>query len=181
MNSQENGVSGRKGGFGQMAQQVVVEMVDDLDGSVGQDVATVSFALDGRSYEIDLSEGNADKLRGLLADFVAAARRHRGGRAGRRARSAPSASADQNARQRAQAIREWAQEAGHQLSERGRIPANVVEAYEEAQRSGSPTKDAKAEAPANAEAPAKAEKDSGGEKETKSSRKKKTGLPSFSG
>jgi len=48
-----------------MAQKVDVRFVDDLDGSEAS--GTVSFALDGRAYEIDLSEENAAKLRDSLA------------------------------------------------------------------------------------------------------------------
>jgi nucleoid-associated protein Lsr2 len=155
-----------------MAQQVVVEMVDDLDGTVGEDVTTVSFALDGRIYEIDLCERNAEKLRNGLAEYIDASRRQRGGRAARRARGA-SSNADVGARQRAQAIREWAQSAGHQLSERGRIPANVVEAYEQAQQGGAsaaPAKDkpsaAKPAKRATAKAPAKSTEAKTGEPKT---------------
>jgi Lsr2 len=117
-----------------MAQKVVVEMVDDLDGTAGSDVTTVAFALDGRGYEIDLNESNAQKLRDSLAEFIVAARRRRSGRSGGSPRPAASAH-DATARERAHAIREWAREAGHEVSGRGRIPASVVEAYEEAQRS----------------------------------------------
>jgi Lsr2 len=121
-----------------MAQKVVVQMVDDLDGTAGSDVTTVAFALDGRGYEIDLNERNAQKLRDSLAEFIAAARRRRSGRGGGSSRSAVSAH-DAAARERAHAIREWAREAGHEVSGRGRIPASVVEAYEEAQRSAKAT------------------------------------------
>lgn len=160
-----------------MAQKVFVEMVDDLDGSVGEGVTTVGFALDGRSYEIDLNSGNAEKLRGELAQFIAAARRQRPGRTAARPQS--STTTDPAARERAHAIREWAREAGHEVSERGRIPAVVVEAYEAAQqpakKPAKPAKPAKeaAKEPA-AEAAPKAEK-------KKSSRAAKAKLPSFSG
>jgi hypothetical protein len=117
-----------------MAQKVFVEMVDDLDGSVGEDVATVGFALDGHSYEIDLNSENAEKLRQSLADFVAAARRQRSSRGSRAGKTRAGAPADPASRERAQAIREWAREAGHDVSDRGRIPANIVEAYEAAQK-----------------------------------------------
>jgi hypothetical protein len=116
-----------------MAQKVVVEIVDDLDGSVSAEVTTVNFALDGRSYEIDLNASNAQKLRTSLAEFVAAGRRakpRRGGAVVVRA----SSTHDSGARERAHAIREWASQAGHKVSDRGRIPAAVVEAYERAQR-----------------------------------------------
>lgn len=118
-----------------MAQKVFVEMVDDLDGSVGEDVATVGFALDGHSYEIDLNSQNAEKLRQSLAEFVAAARRQRSPRGPRAVGKARAgAPADPASRERAQAIREWAREAGHEVSDRGRIPANIAEAYEAAQQ-----------------------------------------------
>jgi len=167
-----------------MAQKVFVEMVDDLDGSVGEGVTTVGFALDGRSYEIDLNSGNAEKLRVSLAQFIAAARRHRPGRAA--ARPQASTTTDPAARERAHAIREWAREAGHEVSERGRIPAVVVEAYEAAQqpvkqpakqpakKPAKPAKDA-AKAPAAEPAP-KAEK-----KKSSRSAAAKAKLPSFSG
>ena len=115
-----------------MAQKVDVKYVDDLDGSAAS--GTVSFALDGKAYEIDLSDDNAAKLRDALATFVAAARRSGGsGRRGRGSRaageSAPSARADREA---TAAIRTWARENGHEVSERGRIPKAVVEAYQSA-------------------------------------------------
>lgn len=117
-----------------MAQKVFVEMVDDLDGSVGEDVATVGFALDGHTYEIDLSSKNAEKLRQSLAEFIAAARKRRPSRGSGKGRG--SASVDSTSRERAQAIREWARESGHEVSDRGRIPANIVEAYDAAQKRG---------------------------------------------
>ena len=119
-----------------MAQKVVVEMVDDLDGSPGGDVTTVGFALDGRSYEIDLNGRNAENLRASLAEFIAASRRHRAGRGGGTVKAAPAH--DAAARERAHAIREWAREAGHEVSGRGRIPAAVVDAYEQAQQAPEP-------------------------------------------
>jgi len=119
-----------------MAQKVIVEMVDDLEGSPGGDVTTVGFALDGRSYEIDLNSRNAEKLRDSLAEFIAASRRHRAGRGGGTAKVAPAH--DSAARERAHAIREWAREAGHEVSGRGRIPAAVVDAYAQAQQAPEP-------------------------------------------
>ncbi|HEY2095574.1 MAG: hypothetical protein QOC67_698 [Pseudonocardiales bacterium] len=139
-----------------MAQKVFVEMVDDLDGSVGEGVTTVGFALDGRSYEIDLNSGNAEKLRDSLAEFIAAGRRQRSGRTA--SRSQASASVDPAARERAHAIREWARGAGHDVSERGRIPAVVAEAYEAAQQATKKVvaKVTKAPAKTSAKAPVKA-------------------------
>jgi hypothetical protein len=115
-----------------MAQKVDVRFVDDLDGSEAS--GTVSFALDGRAYEIDLSEENAAKLRDSLATFVAAARRT-GSRRPRSQRSgtseAPAAPA-RPSREATAAVRTWARENGHEVSERGRIPKAVIEAYNSA-------------------------------------------------
>jgi hypothetical protein len=107
-----------------MAKKVQVTLVDDIDGS--EAVETVTFALDGASYEIDLSRANARKLRDAMSTYVANGRR--GGRArssgGRGSRG--SVRAD---REQVQAVREWARRNGHKVSDRGRIPATVIEAY----------------------------------------------------
>jgi Lsr2 len=117
-----------------MAQQVDVRYVDDLDGSTAS--GTVSFGLDGRSYEIDLSDENAAKLRDSLASFVAAARRSGGrssARRGRRSAEETEAPAPTRTnREETAAIRSWARENGHEVSERGRIPKAVLEAYRSA-------------------------------------------------
>ena len=115
-----------------MAQKVDVKYVDDLDGSAAS--GTVSFALDGRSYEIDLSDDNAGRLRDSLASFVAAGRRSgSSGRRGRVPRVAAEAPAPvRTDREVTTAIRSWARENGHEVSERGRIPKAVVEAYQSA-------------------------------------------------
>lgn len=112
-----------------MAQKVTVELVDDLDGTASGDISTVTFALDGAHYEIDLNEVNAARLRDSLADFVAAARRT-GGRIKRAALSKSPKSVD---REQTQAIRDWARRNGHDIAERGRIPASIITAFEEAQ------------------------------------------------
>jgi hypothetical protein len=128
-----------------MAQRVVVELVDDLDGTVSDDVSSVSFGLDGAEYEIDLSEDNAERLRDVLADFVAAARRT-GGRIKRSVgptKQAPRASAD---REQTKAIREWARHNGFELSDRGRIPSTVIDAFEEAHTTPSKTKKSRSKA-----------------------------------
>src|SRR6186713_872533 len=101
-----------------MAKKVTVTLVDDFDGEGAAD-ETVEFGLDGVSYEIDLSSKNASKLRNDLKQWVDAGRRV-GGR--RRGRSAGSG------RGRA-AIREWARRNGHNVSTRGRIPADVIDAF----------------------------------------------------
>ncbi|MFC4948164.1 histone-like nucleoid-structuring protein Lsr2 [Pseudonocardia sp. GCM10023141] len=110
-----------------MAKQTTVTLVDDLDGSEAD--GQVEFALDGRSYEIDLSEKNSAQLRDVLAPFVAAARRA-GGSSRRGAAvvaARPSSDRVQN-----QAIREWAQKQGLKISERGRIPSEVLDAFHKA-------------------------------------------------
>lgn len=115
-----------------MGQKVVVELVDDLDGTVSDDITTVSFGLDGVSYEIDLTEDNASKLRDAFADYVASARRT-GGRLKRGTAPAKAAARPATDREQTKAIRDWARENGYDLAERGRIPAHVISAYEEAQ------------------------------------------------
>ncbi|MGH3589296.1 MAG: histone-like nucleoid-structuring protein Lsr2 [Pseudonocardia sp.] len=108
-----------------MATQTTVTLVDDLDGSNADE--QVQFMVDGKSYEIDLSEANSKKLRDAFAPYVAAARRAGGRRRGGTATAAaPRSSSD---REQNQAIREWAQKQGMKISERGRIPASVLEAY----------------------------------------------------
>lgn len=119
-----------------MAQQVLVQLVDDLDGMSSDDISTVHFGLDGVEYEIDLSGANAEQLRKTLADFVGVARRT----GGRLRRGAPAGGKSASSGE-AHLIREWALENGYELSGRGRIPSHVVEAYKEA--SASPKRPAK--------------------------------------
>jgi hypothetical protein len=111
-----------------MAQKVTVSLVDDLSGAQADE--TVEFGLDGKNYVIDLSTTNAEKLRTALADFVAAARRPGGGR--RKAAGAVATRPSAVDREQNQAIREWARKKGMEVSDRGRIPADVLEAYHQA-------------------------------------------------
>ena len=105
-----------------MAQRVSIILTDDIDGSPA--VETLSFALDGVNYEIDLSEANAAKLREAAQPFIAVARKTSGrARAGRR-RTVGGTSATE--------IREWALSQGMQVSARGRVSAEVRAAYEAA-------------------------------------------------
>jgi hypothetical protein len=112
-----------------MAQKVQVVLIDDIDG--GDADETVTFALDGVTYEIDLNADNAAKLRDAFALWVGNARRVSGrsssGRGGARPSGRRSASGEDTA-----AIREWAKQNGHKVSERGRISAEVREAYAKA-------------------------------------------------
>src|SRR5687767_6324729 len=106
-----------------MARRMVVELTDDLDGSPAKE--TVTFSLDGRDMEIDLSEQHAKALRDALQPYVAGARKAGGtGRGRRRVGRAPARDADQ-----IRAIRDWARQQGMDVSERGRIPAKIEEAY----------------------------------------------------
>ena len=113
-----------------MAQKVHIVLEDDLDGSEATE--TVSFGLDGTSYEIDLNEDNANSLREALATYVGHARKvtgtRRNGTARRTASSAPAGDGGASAKE----IREWARSNGHDVPERGRIPADVREAYDAA-------------------------------------------------
>lgn len=113
-----------------MVQKVETRLVDDLDGSDA--VETVRFALEGRQYEIDLSAGNASRLRDSMASFVASARRS-GSASSRSARSAAvsPARASSAGREHGAAVREWARANGLQVSDRGRIAAEVLKAYQE--------------------------------------------------
>jgi hypothetical protein len=109
-----------------MAQQVQVLLVDDIDG--GKAAETVSFALDGVQYEIDLSAKNAAKLRDALSSWVSNARRSGGRRSSGRARSRRSGSGDVTA------MREWGRKNGFTVSDRGRISAELQAAYKKASR-----------------------------------------------
>ncbi|MGO4488095.1 histone-like nucleoid-structuring protein Lsr2 [Microbacterium sp. 2RAF4] len=111
-----------------MARRIVHQLVDDIDGSVLEvgEGETVHFSLNGTAYEIDLNTEHAEELRKALEPYVAA---------GRKAGSSSSASRTSSTRKRparnpeVAAIRAWANDNGHKLSERGRIPAHVVDAY----------------------------------------------------
>jgi hypothetical protein len=111
-----------------MARQVITTLIDDLDGK--QADRTVEFGLDGTNYTIDLSEANAGKLRKALDPFISAGTRVGRGGSGRGA-ARPAAAAPRTAGDRDQnrAIREWAVQNGHQVSERGRIPQHVIDSY----------------------------------------------------
>ncbi|HEX4704335.1 MAG TPA: Lsr2 family protein [Pseudonocardiaceae bacterium] len=117
-----------------MAQKVLVQLVDDLDGSSSNDIATVTFGLDGVSYEIDLNGDNASNLRDHLSEFIASARRT-GGRVKRGGAPAGGSTGSGRNREQTQAIREWAKKNGHDVSDRGRIPAAVISAFDAAQAS----------------------------------------------
>src|SRR3954470_22998941 len=121
-----------------MAQRTVVSLVDDLDGTEAD--RTVPFALDGVEYEIDLSDKHAEELRDIFAPSVEAARRTGGRRStGSRSRSSSSSSSSGQgvvgrSKEALKAIRDWAKSEGWAVSDRGRLPNNVVEAYDAAHK-----------------------------------------------
>ncbi|RSD10844.1 histone-like nucleoid-structuring protein Lsr2 [Amycolatopsis eburnea] len=116
-----------------MAQKVLVEILDDLDGSTA--AQTVQFGLDGVTYEIDLSDENASVLRETLARFIGAGRRI-GGRKVRAATGQPTAPTAAD-RERNRQIRAWANANGYEVSDRGRLSTEVVSGYEQAQTAAS--------------------------------------------
>jgi hypothetical protein len=109
-----------------MAKQVITLVTDDLDGSEAD--RTVEFGLDGVTYTIDLSDKNAGKLRKALDPFLAVATRAGRGRIDVRSRRG-AAAPGRVSREQNQAIRDWAGKNGYEVSERGRIPSTVVEAF----------------------------------------------------
>ncbi|WP_309130568.1 Lsr2 family protein [Brevibacterium sp.] len=111
-----------------MAREMRLVLTDDLDGSEAAE--TVRFSIDQATYELELSSENAEKLRQTFAPYVAKARRvaNTGGR-GRRSNSGSGGSGPKRDTAK---IREWAQANGYQLGDRGRIPQEIVQAYEAA-------------------------------------------------
>jgi uncharacterized membrane protein YgcG len=128
-----------------VAQKTVVSLIDDLDGE-SEAEETVEYALDGVTYEIDLSSDHAERLREVFAPYVAAARRTGGrarsgttrtGTSSRRRSSSGgggASSAGGRGREALKAIRDWAKSGGWSLSDRGRLPRDVVEAYDAAHK-----------------------------------------------
>lgn len=116
-----------------MARKIIHQLVDDIDGTVLElgSGETVLFSVDGIAYEIDLSDDNVQAFRDAVAPYVSAARSVSGGR------RAGTTSRGSSARRRTGQtdygpVRAWAKENGHKVSERGRVPASVLEAYEAA-------------------------------------------------
>jgi hypothetical protein len=107
-----------------VARKTTIVLEDDLSGDVLEQGRgeTIAFALDGQSYEIDLSEENSAQLRADLSRYVDA---------GRKTSAAASSSAGAGRKDTGD-IRAWARENGHEVSGRGRIPSSVVEAYDAA-------------------------------------------------
>ena len=118
-----------------MAKKVTVTLIDDVDGEAPAD-ETVEFGIDGVSYEIDLSAANAAELRSQLEIWITNARRTAGRRRTVKPAIAPAATKARVAvdREQSAAIREWARRNGHKVSARGRISAEITEAYNKAKK-----------------------------------------------
>lgn len=107
-----------------MAQRVQVILIDDLSG--GEATETVEFALDGVTYEVDLSDSNAAKLREDFAQWIGVARRSGGRRQTRRGGRGGGSGAS---REELARVREWGRENGFQVSDRGRVSRELQDAY----------------------------------------------------
>jgi hypothetical protein len=109
-----------------VAQKKHVVLIDDIDGSSASE--TVRFAVDGTEYEVDLNETHAEALRESFAEWIGHARRMSGRKRGAGRRPGASSTVSPLAPDTAK-IREWARQNGYTVSDRGRIPSNVREAY----------------------------------------------------
>lgn len=107
-----------------MAQKTQVILIDDIDGS--EATQSVTFGLDGATYEIDLNDEHATALRESIEEWTLKARRVSGRRSSGRRRAATTNSGE------TQRIREWARSQGMDVSSRGRISQEVRNAYAEA-------------------------------------------------
>lgn len=110
-----------------MAKQTTVTITDDLDGSAN--AKEISFSLDGKTWVIDLSAKNRAALEKALKPYIAKATEHDR----RRPRKANRSSSRSRSRTDLAAVRKWAKDNGHQVSDRGRISAEVQRAYDAAQ------------------------------------------------
>lgn len=120
-----SGVTRENREYRTMAKREIVTYIDDLDES--EAAGNVEFGIDGRTYEIDLSEANAGKLREALAPFVAAGRRITGGKRAKASAAATASTVPD--REQSRAKRDWARANGFNVPERGRLRADIEEAY----------------------------------------------------
>lgn len=121
-----------------MAREVIERLLDDLDGSSNR-VESLTFAVNGTTYEIDLSAPNLKKFNAAVQPFVEAARTVRSPRTGKVAGRTAKATrrGNQSAGLKEQgidpkAVRAWAQEQGLDVPDRGRVPNAIVEQYRQA-------------------------------------------------
>lgn len=114
-----------------MAKREVFEVTDDLDGEVLEEYDTITYTIDGRTYEIDLSVANAEAMRAVFQEYVDHSRPVTNrGKVTRRV-VVPSATAGRS-REENQAIRDWARKNGYEMSDRGRIQPEIVAAFDAA-------------------------------------------------
>ena len=106
-----------------MARKVIEELVDDIDGQEASE--TVKFSYRGTDYEVDLSERNAAKMDKALARYVGVARKVKTTRS---TRTVARFTGGPNPRD----IRDWAKSEGIEVSDRGRVPADVARQYQAA-------------------------------------------------
>jgi Lsr2 len=112
-----------------MAQKVIREFVDDIDGSEAE--RTFTFAVDGTHYEIDLSTQNIKEFHEAIAGFVESARKVKASGNSRQTRKARTSDSGRS-REQTQTVREWARQQGHRVNDRGRIPAAIQQAFDQA-------------------------------------------------
>ncbi|MFE5550195.1 Lsr2 family protein [Streptomyces sp. NPDC056534] len=108
-----------------MAQKNVTIYIDDLTGEETHEGATHTFSLNGVTYEIDLSPDSYDQMLEAFGPYLNAARKIRGKKKAASPRShltGPSTAE----------IRDWARSNNFEINERGRVPAEIREAYESA-------------------------------------------------
>lgn len=111
-----------------MAKKEIVQVIDDIDGKVLEEYETVRWSLDGKTYEFDTSAKHAAQFRDSLAKYIDVSRVT----SSRGIKRAAPASGGVRSKEQTKAIREWAINSGYEVSERGRIPLSVIEAFEAA-------------------------------------------------
>lgn len=118
-----------------MAQKVITEFIDDIDGSEAE--RTFTFAVDGTNYEIDLSTDNIKEFNEAIAGFVESARRVKASGSGYKARA--GSGGVKRSREHLAAVRAWLRQQGHQVNDRGRIAADLMAKFDAAHAGGSQT------------------------------------------
>jgi nucleoid-associated protein Lsr2 len=120
-----------QGGNPNVVQRVITEFIDDIDGSPAE--RTFTFAVDGTNYEIDLSAQNIAEFKAAIGGFVESARKVKASRSNNahRPRGA-GASGDRQSREQTRAVRQWARQHGHDIGNRGKIPASIQQAFDQA-------------------------------------------------
>lgn len=110
-----------------MAKKEVIQIIDDIDGKVLEEYETVRWSVDGKTYEFDTSPKHADEFRDAVAPYLSVSRVISG-----RAAVAKRITSGTRSKEQTQAIRDWANNNGYTVSDRGRIPLHVIEAFEAA-------------------------------------------------